>query len=189
MLFRSEAERIGTDAFLERWLAQPLFARVPADAPGLAERRQWRAADLATMLRTLGTGEMEPLWGRLAELTMPVMIVTGTHDAKFDALGDQLAAGIEHAHRVRIDGGAPYYESIDLVDAFHPQTILAWAMNDRFLDVGHGAPLRLRVERQLGYKQAKYLMRMRAVDSLVGVGKGRGGYWEDNVDYDWWAGI
>ncbi len=86
-------------------------------------------------------------------------------------------------------GGAPYYESIDRVDAFHPQTILAWAMNDRFLDVGHGAPLRLRVERQLGYKQAKYLMRVTAVESLAGVGKGRGGYWEDNVDYDWWAGI
>ena len=85
--------------------------------------------------------------------------------------------------------GAPYYESIDLIDAFHPQTILAWAMNDRFLDVGHGAPLRLRVERQLGYKHAKYLTRVTAVASLDGIGKGRGGYWEDNVDYDWWAGI
>lgn len=86
-------------------------------------------------------------------------------------------------------GGAPYYESIDLIDAFHPQTILAWAMNDRFLDVGHGAPLRLRVERHLGYKHAKYLMQITAVASLAGIGKGRGGYWEDNVDYDWWAGI
>jgi len=86
-------------------------------------------------------------------------------------------------------GGAPYYESVDMVDAFHPQTILAWALNDRFLDVGHGAPCRLRVERQLGYKHAKYLMRVTAVDSLAGIGKGRGGYWEDNVDYDWYAGI
>ena len=86
-------------------------------------------------------------------------------------------------------GGAPYYESIDLVDAFHPQTILAWAMNDAPLAVAHGAPVRLRVERQLGYKHAKYVMRIDAVASLDGIGKGKGGYWEDNVDYDWYAGI
>jgi DMSO/TMAO reductase YedYZ molybdopterin-dependent catalytic subunit len=86
-------------------------------------------------------------------------------------------------------GGTPYYESIDLADAFHPQTILAWALNDRFLPVMNGAPCRLRVERQLGYKHAKYLMQISAVDGLAPVGKGRGGYWEDNVDYDWYAGI
>jgi DMSO/TMAO reductase YedYZ molybdopterin-dependent catalytic subunit len=85
--------------------------------------------------------------------------------------------------------GAPYYETIDLVDAFHPQTILAWALNNHVLDVGHGAPLRLRVERQLGYKQAKYLMKIDAVASLDGIGLGKGGYWEDHVDYDWYAGI
>jgi DMSO/TMAO reductase YedYZ molybdopterin-dependent catalytic subunit len=86
-------------------------------------------------------------------------------------------------------GGANYYESIDLVDARHPQTILAWMMNDRLLDIGHGAPLRLRVERQLGYKHAKYVQRIDAVASLGGIGLGKGGYWEDNVDYDWYAGI
>ena len=62
-----------------------------------------------------------------------------------------------------ISAASPYYESIDLVDAFHPQTILAWAMNDRPLEIGHGAPLRLRVERQLGYKHAKFVMRIEAV--------------------------
>ena len=56
-----------------------------------------------------------------------------------------------------IDGSHVYYESIDLFDAFHPQTILAYALNDEPLSVGHGAPLRLRVERQLGYKQAKFV--------------------------------
>jgi len=85
--------------------------------------------------------------------------------------------------------GIPYYESIDLVDAFHPQTLLAWAMNDRLLEVGHGAPLRLRVERQLGYKHAKYVMRVEAVDSLAGIGLGKGGYWEDRSGYQWYAGI
>lgn len=85
--------------------------------------------------------------------------------------------------------GDRYYESIDLVDALHPQTILAWAMNDQPLSVGHGAPLRLRVERQLGYKQAKYVMRVEVVDSLRRIGAGKGGYWEDSADYQWYAGI
>jgi DMSO/TMAO reductase YedYZ molybdopterin-dependent catalytic subunit len=86
-------------------------------------------------------------------------------------------------------GSANYYESIDLIDAYHPQTILAWGMNDALLAVGHGAPLRLRVERQLGYKQAKYVMRIEAVRDLAGIGKGKGGYWEDVSGYQWYAGI
>jgi DMSO/TMAO reductase YedYZ molybdopterin-dependent catalytic subunit len=86
-------------------------------------------------------------------------------------------------------GGTTYYESIDLVDAFHPQTILAWALNDRYLQIPNGAPLRLRVERQLGYKQAKYLMRIEARASLAGLWDGKGGYWEDSNDYEWYAGI
>lgn len=85
--------------------------------------------------------------------------------------------------------GTPYYESIDLVEAFHPQTILAYGMNDGDLPIGHGAPLRLRVERQLGYKQAKFVMRIEAVESLEGIGRGRGGYWEDAGAYEWYAGI
>jgi DMSO/TMAO reductase YedYZ molybdopterin-dependent catalytic subunit len=85
--------------------------------------------------------------------------------------------------------GAPYYESIDLIDAFHPQTILAYGMNDRVLPIGHGAPLRLRVERQLGYKNAKFVMRVEAVASLAGIGQGQGGFWEDVGNYDWYGGI
>jgi DMSO/TMAO reductase YedYZ molybdopterin-dependent catalytic subunit len=77
---------------------------------------------------------------------------------------------------------------IDLIDAFHPQTILAYEMNDARLPVEHGAPLRLRVERQLGYKMAKYVMRIEAVESLTGLGEGNGGYWEDQ-GYEWYAGI
>ena len=85
--------------------------------------------------------------------------------------------------------GDRYYESIDLIDAFHPQTILAWGMNDQPLGVGHGAPLRLRVERQLGYKQAKFVMRLEVTNSLAAIGAGKGGYWEDVADYQWYAGI
>ncbi len=86
-------------------------------------------------------------------------------------------------------GDADYYESHDLIDALHPQTILAWALNDAVLPIVNGAPLRLRVERQLGYKQAKYVQGIEAVDSLDGLGSGKGGYWEDRVDYEWYAGI
>ena len=85
--------------------------------------------------------------------------------------------------------GSMYYESIDRIDAVHPQTILAWAINDVALPVQNGAPLRLRVERQLGYKHAKYVQRIEAVPSLAGVGGGQGGYWEDVAGYEWYAGI
>ena len=87
-----------------------------------------------------------------------------------------------------LDGSGQYYESIDLIDAFHPQTILAYQMNGKDLSIGHGAPLRLRVERQLGYKQAKYIMRIELVDSFAGLWGGNGGYWEDR-GYEWYAGI
>jgi DMSO/TMAO reductase YedYZ molybdopterin-dependent catalytic subunit len=81
-----------------------------------------------------------------------------------------------------------YYESIDLADAFHAQTILAYEMNDQILPIPHGAPLRLRVERQLGYKMAKYVMRIEAVAAIAGIRGGRGGFWED-LGYEWYAGI
>jgi DMSO/TMAO reductase YedYZ molybdopterin-dependent catalytic subunit len=84
---------------------------------------------------------------------------------------------------------ARYYESIGLADAFHPQTILAYEMNGAPLSEPHGAPIRLRVERQLGYKQAKYIMRIAAVDSLAPINGGRGGYWEDSAGYEWYGGV
>lgn len=84
--------------------------------------------------------------------------------------------------------GVPYYESCDLDDAFHPQTIIAHALNGEPLPVRNGAPLRLRIERQLGYKHAKYLTAIEAVASLDGIGEGGGGYWEDR-GYQWYAGI
>jgi DMSO/TMAO reductase YedYZ molybdopterin-dependent catalytic subunit len=81
-----------------------------------------------------------------------------------------------------------YYESIDLDEAAHVQTLLAYDLNDKPLPVNNGAPLRLRVERQLGYKQAKYVMRLELVESFKGIRDGAGGYWEDN-GYEWYAGI
>jgi DMSO/TMAO reductase YedYZ molybdopterin-dependent catalytic subunit len=86
------------------------------------------------------------------------------------------------------DQGGFYYESIDLFDALHPQTILAYGMNGKALPVSHGAPLRLRVERQIGYKNAKYVHRVEAVDRLTPIAGGRGGFWEDR-GYQWYAGL
>lgn len=87
-----------------------------------------------------------------------------------------------------LSGAIQYYGSIDLIDARHPQTILAYGLNGKPLPVENGAPLRVRVERQLGYKQPKYVRRIELVDSFAAMGRGRGGYWEDN-GYDWYGGI
>lgn len=84
--------------------------------------------------------------------------------------------------------GDRYYESIDLIDAFHPQTIVAHSLNGEPLPIRNGAPLRMRIERQLGYKHAKYLTAIMAVASLDDIGGGEGGYWEDR-GYQWYAGI
>ncbi len=81
-----------------------------------------------------------------------------------------------------------YYESIDFDDAYHPQTILAYELNDQLLPVANGAPLRCRVERQLGYKQAKYVRAIELVASFADIRGGRGGYWEDE-GYEWYAGV
>src|SRR5665213_1167772 len=85
-------------------------------------------------------------------------------------------------------GPVKYYGYIDLLDAWHPQTILAFDLNGKALPVSNGAPLRLRVERQLGYKMNKYVRAIELVSSYAAIGNGNGGYWEDQ-GYDWYAGI
>jgi DMSO/TMAO reductase YedYZ molybdopterin-dependent catalytic subunit len=81
-----------------------------------------------------------------------------------------------------------YYESIDLDEAHHAQTLLAYDLNDQPLPVTNGAPLRCRVERQLGYKQAKYVRAIELVASFADIRGGKGGYWEDE-GYEWYGGI
>ena len=83
-----------------------------------------------------------------------------------------------------LSGDVKYWESLDLRDALHPQTILAYGMNGGRLPIRNGAPLRLRVERQLGYKMAKYLSGIEVVPALTG----KGSYWAER-GYDWYAGI
>jgi DMSO/TMAO reductase YedYZ molybdopterin-dependent catalytic subunit len=84
--------------------------------------------------------------------------------------------------------GMRYYESIDMEDAWHAQTLLAYELNDESLPIKNGAPIRVRVERQLGYKMAKYIMQIQLVDHLDNIAGGKGGYWEDR-GYEWYAGI
>jgi DMSO/TMAO reductase YedYZ molybdopterin-dependent catalytic subunit len=86
------------------------------------------------------------------------------------------------------DQGTPYYESLDLHQANHPQTLLAMRMNDHPITPDHGAPVRLKVPTQLGYKSAKWVSRIEVVGSFANIYGGDGGYWEDQ-GYEWYAGI
>jgi len=81
-----------------------------------------------------------------------------------------------------------FWESIDMADALHPQTYLAYGMNGGDIPTEHGAPVRLRVARQLGYKSIKYLSRVTVTDTLRPFGKGVGGI-NPEYGYSWWGGI
>jgi DMSO/TMAO reductase YedYZ molybdopterin-dependent catalytic subunit len=80
------------------------------------------------------------------------------------------------------------WESLDMQDALHPQTLLAYAVNGKELPTPHGAPIRLRVARQLGYKSVKYLSRITVTDTLKNIGKGLGSS-SPEIGYSWYAGI
>jgi DMSO/TMAO reductase YedYZ molybdopterin-dependent catalytic subunit len=177
--------------------------------PGTAEYNRLAQAEFADWRLRVGGLVEHPLELSLADLRqMPARTQITRHDcvegwsciAKWK--GPTLRAVLEQARlkpqaryivfycadSLERSAYGQYYESIDMVDATHPQTILAYDMNDRPLTVRHGAPLRLRVERQLGYKMAKYVMRIDAVESFGAIAQGKGGYWEDR-GYQWYAGI
>jgi 2-succinyl-6-hydroxy-2,4-cyclohexadiene-1-carboxylate synthase len=101
----ARAEHDGVDGFLAAWLAQPMFATVPPDAPGLADRRTLTPAFLAACLRRLGTGAMAPMWDRLPEVAMPVLLVTGTRDEKFTAIARRMLERLPDATHRELDGG------------------------------------------------------------------------------------
>ena len=101
----------------------------------------------------------------------------------------EAAGGVTPAARyVVIDTYDGWYEGYDLFEVEHPQTILAYRLNGRDLPTGNGAPLRLRVERQCGYKNLKFLKSIRVVDSMAGIGKGTGGINSDS-GFHWFAGV
>jgi 2-succinyl-6-hydroxy-2,4-cyclohexadiene-1-carboxylate synthase len=103
------ADRIeieGTDAFLDRWLAQPLFAGLRPAAADLAARRANSPTGLASALRLLGAGAQEPLWERLGELAVPVLLVAGADDTRFVALTARMAEAVGRSARVAVVPGA-----------------------------------------------------------------------------------
>ena len=188
----------------------PDFRANGTTRPGDADYRAHLASGFADWRLELGGLVERPLSLSLAELrALPARTQITRHDCVegWSSIGKwtgaRLGPLLERAglkpearfivfHCADSLGGAAngkYYESIDLIDAFHPQTILAHDMNDQVLPVAHGAPVRLRVERQLGYKHAKYVMRIEAVADFAHLGRGKGGYWEDRGDYAWYAGI
>jgi 2-succinyl-6-hydroxy-2,4-cyclohexadiene-1-carboxylate synthase len=102
-----ELESVPFEEFIERWRAQPLFAGEPPEVGRLAreDQRRNRPDALAAVLRGIGTGEMQPLWGRLAELRMPVTVVVGDRDRKFRALGERMVGLMPDARLSVIAGG------------------------------------------------------------------------------------
>lgn len=126
-------EEVGVAAFLDAWLAQPMFAGLPPEASFVDERRQNTVAGLATSLRLAGTGAQVPVWHRLGELRMPVLVVAGERDERFAALGRRLAAGAGAGAQATFATvpGAGHAAHLERPDAF-------LAVVRRWLD-GHGA--------------------------------------------------
>ncbi len=88
----------------------------------------------------------------------------------------------------RDDQGTPFYGSLDVQQAAHPQTQLALRLNGKPIDADHGGPVRLRIPTQLAYKSTKWVRRIELVSDFHKIYGGKGGYWEDN-GYEWYAGI
>ena len=143
-----------------------------AELRAMPSRTQITRHDCVEGWSCIGKWKGTPL-GKVLDLAKP------TADARFVVF--QCADSLEKDN-------SRYYESIYLSEAYHPQSILAYDMNDAVLGIPHGAPLRVRLERKLGYKQAKYIVGLRLVASLDDIGGGKGGYWEDR-GYQWHGGI
>ncbi len=125
-------EREGTAAFLERWLASPLFANLRPTAADLAARRANPPAGLAAALRSLGTGVQGPLWDRLGELRSPALLIAGAEDTKFAALAEEMAAAIGPHAAVALVAGAGHAAHLE-----RPAEVAV--LVERFLDDHHAA--------------------------------------------------
>ena len=113
-----DVERDGVDAFLDRWLDQPLFASLPRDVARIDERRRTNTVDRIThQLRALGQGAQPSLWDRLPQLTMPVTLVTGAYDRKYTELATQMAAAIGNDTRTVVIPGAGHALQLEQPDA------------------------------------------------------------------------
>ncbi len=113
-----DIERVGTAAFLRRWLGQRMFATLTPTDDDLAGRRANSPEGLAAALRAMGVGAQEPLWARLAELDMPVLLVAGELDAKFTVAGERMAAAIGPNARAVILPGCGHAAHLEQPEAF-----------------------------------------------------------------------
>jgi 2-succinyl-6-hydroxy-2,4-cyclohexadiene-1-carboxylate synthase len=111
-------EEDGLEAFVGWWLAQPLFSTLPAEAAELESRLAGTAAGLASSLRLAGAGTQEPLWNRLNDLSMPVLVVAGELDSKYVGLADRMAAGIGPEARLEVIPGAGHACHLERPDLF-----------------------------------------------------------------------
>ena len=102
---------------------------------------------------------------------------------------DAVGARSEARYVVYFSIDPDWWDSIDMADALHPQTFLAYGMNGGELPVGNGGPLRMRLPRQLGYKSVKFITRLMVTDSLKGYGKGSASANPEGGSYAWYAGI
>jgi 2-succinyl-6-hydroxy-2,4-cyclohexadiene-1-carboxylate synthase len=118
-----DLERGSFERFIERWRAQPLFEGEPAEVSALAraDQRRNRPDALAAVLRGIGTGEMKPLWGRLGELQMPVTVVAGARDVKFQQAGRRMAELIPYAELMVVPGAhhLPLENPTAVAEALH----------------------------------------------------------------------
>ena len=211
-LNRAAAKLVGRRAMAQEFAESdrsPTFRSNGSDDPGTPQYDAWVANGFSDYALMVGGLVATPRKFSLAELrALPSRTQITRHDcvegwsaiakwkgAKMSALLDIVKPKPEAryvmfycADPMSMDGRDLYYESIDMDDAMHPQTILAYDLNDAALPVPNGAPIRLRVERQLGYKHAKFITGIELVASFDKIGGGKGGYWEDQ-GYQWFAGI
>jgi 2-succinyl-6-hydroxy-2,4-cyclohexadiene-1-carboxylate synthase len=118
-------DEVGLDAFLEEWLAQPLFASLPADAAGVDDRRRNTVTGLRSSLERAGTGSMAPLWDRLGELRMPVLAVAGEQDERYAALARRIAASVGGPSEVALVPSAGHAAHLEQPTAF-VQILRGW---------------------------------------------------------------
>lgn len=114
---RTPAERL--DAFLDAWLARPMFATLPIHAAGLDERRRNTPAGLASSLRLAGTGSQDPLWDRLGALSMPTLVMAGALDTAFAASAARMAAAIGSNATLFLVPGAGHAAHLEQPGAFY----------------------------------------------------------------------
>ena len=211
-LFTRDAQRLVTDrnALAREYAPEersPEFRANGSRTVDTPEYRRHLANGFADWRLSVGGMVARPLSLSISDLQqMPARTQITRHDCVegWSAIGQWTGTPLSHLLQLaRINdraryvlfrcadsfGDTPYYESIDMIEAMHPQTIMAWRMNGQPLPERHGAPLRLRVERQLGYKHAKYVTDIEVIEDFRSIAGGKGGFWEDRAGYQWWAGI